>query len=83
MNTIKVGRRGQITLPRSIRRQAGIEEGDRVVILTQGGQIIIQPVTKTLLNLRGSVSVEGEQDFSAIRKQVISDHVKTVHGDRS
>ena len=83
MNTVKVGRRGQITLPRSIRRQVGIDEGDRVVILTHGGQIIIQPVTKTLLDLRGSVPVEGEQDFSAIRKQVISDRVKTLHGDRS
>jgi AbrB family looped-hinge helix DNA binding protein len=83
MNTVKVGRRGQITLPRSIRRQVGIDEGDRVVILAEGGQIIIQPLTKTLLDLRGSVPVSGEQDFSAIRKQVISDQVKPVHGDGS
>ena len=83
MNTVKVGRRGQITLPRSIRRQVGIDEGDRVVILTEGSQIIIQPLTKTLLDLRGSVPVSGEQDFPAIRKQVISDRVKTVHRDGS
>ena len=70
MITAKVGQRGQITIPSKMRRQIGLQEGDRVALLLQEGQVIMRPITKTLLDLRGSVSVDGPQDFDAIRQQV-------------
>lgn len=76
MITIKVGSRGQITLPRAVRRQVGLEEGDRIAVIPQDDQIILQPLTKTLLDLRGSVKVSGEQDFTAIRHQVVRHQVE-------
>lgn len=76
MITIKIGRRGQITLPSAIRRQTGLQEGDRVALVPQGDQIILRPMTQSLLDLRGSVPVDGPQDFPAIRKQVIAEQVK-------
>jgi len=72
MITATVGRRGYITIPRNIRRQIGIKEGDRVTLVVQGDQIVLRPITQTLLDLRGSVPVTGPQDFDAIRKQVIA-----------
>ena len=82
MITIKVGRRGQITLPSTIRRKIGLQEGDRIAVLTQGDQLILRPITRTLLDLRGSVPVTALQDFDAIRQQVIEAQVKKVapHG---
>ncbi len=73
MITATVGRRGYITIPRNIRRQIGIKEGDRVTLEVQGDQIVLRPITQTLLDLRGSVKVTGPQDFDAIRRKVIAD----------
>ena len=82
MITVKVGRRGQITLPSTIRRRIGLQEGDRIAVLTQGDQLILRPITRTLLDLRGSVPAAAPQDFNAIRQQVIEAQVKKVapHG---
>jgi|WetSurMetagenome_2_1015567.scaffolds.fasta_scaffold678396_2 AbrB family looped-hinge helix DNA binding protein len=76
-----VGRRGQITLPRAIRQWLDLHEGDRVVFARRGDEVILQPLPHTLLDLRGSVQVTGEQDFDAIRHQIIADHVAKVAGD--
>ncbi len=72
MNTTRVGRRGQLTLPREVRHQANIREGDRVAFVVEGNRVIIEPLTQTLLDLRGSVPVRGRQDFDRIRRQVIA-----------
>ena len=72
----KVGRRGQITIPRVIRRRLNLQEGDRIAFVHQDDQVILQPLTKTLLDLRGSVPVSGPQDFPAIRQQVIEAHIQ-------
>jgi AbrB family looped-hinge helix DNA binding protein len=76
MITATVGRRGYITIPRNIRRQIGIKEGDRVTLVVQGDQIVLRPITQTLLDLRGSIPVTGPQDLDAIRKQVIAERAK-------
>ena len=83
MITSKVGRRGQITLPRAIRRWLSLREGDRVAFVQRGNEIVLQPLTRTLLDLRGSVSVSGPQDFAAIRQQVIEAHARKVAGDEA
>ena len=72
MITIRIGQRGQITIPREIRRQLGIQEGDTIALIPEAGQAILRPVKQTLLDLRGSVEVSGPQDFAEIRQQVIS-----------
>lgn len=42
-----VGERGQVTIPKSLREQFGIEGGDEVVIYEEGGQLVIErPVTR-------------------------------------
>ncbi|MEW5960681.1 MAG: AbrB/MazE/SpoVT family DNA-binding domain-containing protein [Chloroflexota bacterium] len=68
----KVGRRGQITLPRSVRRWLNLAEGDRITFIHRGDEVILQPLTRTLLDLRGSVPVSASQDFAAIRQQVLT-----------
>jgi AbrB family looped-hinge helix DNA binding protein len=39
----KVTRHGQITLPRSVRGQLNIEEGDFIEIEVQGGRAVLTP----------------------------------------
>jgi AbrB family looped-hinge helix DNA binding protein len=81
MITLRVGRRGQITLPSEIRRKFGLNEGDHLAIVTQGDQVILYPLTQTLLDLRGSVPVSTPQDFSAVRQQVIKERAFKAAGD--
>lgn len=68
----RVGRRGQITLPREVRRRINVNEGDQIAFIIQGEGVLIKPLTQSLLDLRGSVKVTGEQDFDTIRKEVIA-----------
>jgi AbrB family looped-hinge helix DNA binding protein len=71
-----------IKLPRAIRRRFNLQEGDRVAFVSKGKEIVLQPLTRTLLDLRGSVPVP--QDFDAIRSQVIREHAQNgLSGDRS
>lgn len=83
MIMIKMGRRGQITLPGVIRRKIGLQEGDQIAVVSQGDQVILRPLTRTLLDLRGSVPVETPQDFTAIRRKVIEKHAQEVARDES
>ena len=73
-----IGRRGQMTVPRSIRRSLNLQEGDRVAFIRRGDEIVLQPLTHTLLDLRGSVPVSEPQDFAAIREQVIQERAQKV-----
>jgi AbrB family looped-hinge helix DNA binding protein len=73
-----VGRRGQITLPKAIRTWLDLQEGDRVVFARRGDEVVIQPLTRTLAELRGSVLVPGAQDFAAVRHQVVESHAREV-----
>ena len=76
METARVRHRGQITLPRQIRNRLGLQEGDQIVFLERGDEIVLLPLTKTLLDLRGSVPVSGVQDFYEVRRQTIEIHVR-------
>ncbi len=71
-----VGRRGQMTVPRAIRRLLKLREGDRVIFIHRGDEVVLQPLTSTLLDLRGSVPTAEPQDFAAIREQVIQEQCR-------
>ena len=78
MATVKIGRRGQMTLPREVRRHLGIKEGDTIALIPEGDHAILRPITQTLLDLRGSVPVSGVQNFDAIREQVEAERARRI-----
>ncbi|MBP7864934.1 MAG: AbrB/MazE/SpoVT family DNA-binding domain-containing protein [Acidobacteria bacterium] len=65
----KIGRRGQLTIPKEIRLRVHLDEGDAVAFIVEGDQLRLHPIRKTLLDLRGSITVSGEQDFDAIQAE--------------
>ncbi len=73
MPVTKIGRRGQITIPKKVREWLDISEGDRVIFLRERDEVKIKPIRRTLLDLRGVIPVSEPQDFEAIRQKVISD----------
>ncbi len=72
----RVGRRGQIVLPRDVRYALGVAEGDRIAFIVQDGEVRLTPIKATLLNMRGSVVVKDVQDFNAVRAAVRVSHAK-------
>lgn len=81
MTTITVGRRGQITIPKEIRRSLQWGEGDRIAFVHKGADVVLQPIRGSLMDYRGSVPVEGEQDFAAIRRQVLVSAIRADEDD--
>lgn len=71
MNVSKVGRRGQIAIPRLIRQELNLQEGDRLAFVRRGDEVVLQPLKRTLSDFRGSIPVSEPQDFDAIRQQVL------------
>ena len=69
MITAKVGRRGQLTLPKEIRETLDIQEGQRVAFVKRGGSISLLPLNESLSDHFGSIEVEGPQDFDALRAE--------------
>jgi AbrB family looped-hinge helix DNA binding protein len=70
MITIKVGRNGQVVIPSVVRKRLGLEEGDRVAFVVDGdGKTVLEPVKKTLRELRGSVKVK-PRDVEEVRLEV-------------
>ena len=76
MLNVRVNPKGQITLPREIRRKLKIKAGDQMAVILDGDQIVFKPFTKTLLDMRGSIKVKREQEFDNVRREVLKKHIK-------
>ena len=71
MPSVRVGRRGQITIPSDVRRELHLEDGSRLVAVVREGELVLRPTGRSILDLRGSVPVQGPQDFDAIRAEAV------------
>ncbi|MCC6568851.1 MAG: AbrB/MazE/SpoVT family DNA-binding domain-containing protein [Anaerolineales bacterium] len=48
--------KGQIVIPAPLRKKYGIKEGTRIVVMDNGMEIILRPITREYLkSLRGSL----------------------------
>lgn len=45
-STITFSSRGQVVIPRPLRRELGIEEGTRALVESQDGTIVMTPITR-------------------------------------
>ncbi|NCO42375.1 MAG: hypothetical protein COZ06_31545 [Armatimonadetes bacterium CG_4_10_14_3_um_filter_66_18] len=70
MVTAKVSQDGQPAVPRAAPLHPSHREGDPVAFVERDEGVVLRPVTKALLDMWGSVSVDGPQDFGSIREQV-------------
>lgn len=65
MPSAKLTSKGQITIPLEVRERLGLDTGDRVdFIIRDSGEIVVEPATVDLLELRGSVKRRGKKVVS-------------------
>ena len=74
-------RKGQVTIPKAIRDRLGVKEGEKVLFVMRGEEVVLKVIKGTILDLRGSVqpSVRPE-DFEKIRQSVKQTVAKKVAG---
>lgn len=76
---VKVGPRGQITIPKSYRSSLELDPGDSVAIVQVGNELHLKPVKETIFDFIGSVaSVDGPSDWEDIRAEAREERVKKV-----
>lgn len=71
-STISFSSRGQVVIPRPLRRELGIEEGTRALVESQDGAIVLTPITREYVksqygkyrgkNLLGALAREKESE---------------------
>jgi AbrB family looped-hinge helix DNA binding protein len=65
MPSAKLTSKGQITIPLEVRERLGLDTGDRVdFVIRDSGEIVVEPATVDLLELRGSVKRRGKNVVS-------------------
>ncbi|MFQ5400362.1 MAG: AbrB/MazE/SpoVT family DNA-binding domain-containing protein [Anaerolineae bacterium] len=67
---VKVGPRGQITIPKSLRKRMNIKPGDSVTLTMIDDYVMLRPVTKTLFDMVGSIPVDGPLDFDVLQEEI-------------
>ena len=78
MELAKITLRGQITIPREIRRKLGVRDGDKVVFLEENGRIIVENAAMLALqNAQDTFRGEAER-LGLHTEQDVVDLVKEV-----
>lgn len=65
--TVSVTSQGQISIPAKLRRQLGLEKTKKVLVFSQGGRLVAEPV-KDILELKGSLKTRIKASPRQIRE---------------
>jgi len=69
MNVVRISSKGQIVIPAKLRKELGLEVGDRLIVDRRENAIILKPVVK-LSKLRGVDKLKGvSREVDEIRKE--------------
>jgi AbrB family looped-hinge helix DNA binding protein len=49
--------KGQVTIPKEVRKGLNLASSDRVIIVLEGEQAVIKPIRGTLLDIGGSLNI--------------------------
>jgi AbrB family looped-hinge helix DNA binding protein len=71
MPIVAISAKGQVTIPKEVRRALAIKSTDRVIIVLDGEQAVLKPIRGNLLDIGGSITDEEKPiDFQRVRESV-------------
>lgn len=74
-----ITRKGQVTIPKSVRTSVDWNVGDRLVFVVRDDEVVMKRLRGTILDLKGSVEPKNRpEDFDEARRQV-----RRARGERS
>jgi len=65
--------KGQITIPKEIRKALNLRPSEKVIIVVEGNRAILQPLKGNLLDIGGSVKISDREkpiEFKKVREEV-------------
>ena len=71
MDTVSFGTKGQVVIPRRLRREFEIEDGTKATVVSTPEGILLKPITRAYIkSLRGSLKgTKAMETFMAERKR--------------
>ena len=71
MDTVSFGTKGQVVIPRRLRREFEIENGTKATVVSTPDGILLKPITRSYIrSLRGSLKgTKAMETFMAERKR--------------
>jgi AbrB family looped-hinge helix DNA binding protein len=71
MSFSTVTQKGQVTIPKVIRDRLGVKEGEKVLFVLRGEEVVLKVIRGNILDLKASVKAQAHpENFEAIRKSV-------------
>lgn len=55
MKMVKLGRKGQLVIPKEIREALGLKEGDRLLVGVEGGRVVLTAPGEYARRTRGAL----------------------------
>ena len=65
--------KGQMTIPKEVRKALNLRPSEKVIIVVEGNQAIIKPLKGNLLDIGGSIKIPGKDkpiDFKKVREEI-------------
>jgi len=65
--------KGQMTIPKQVRKALNLKPSEKVIIVVDGDQAIIKPLRGNILDIGGSIQITDRgkpADFKKIREEV-------------
>lgn len=80
--TLTLTSRGQITIPKRIRKALHLEANDKITILLKNDTLILKPIKGNILDIGASIKIPRDEkpiEFKKVRKQVINKIAKEAN----
>jgi AbrB family looped-hinge helix DNA binding protein len=69
-NVVRVGRRGQMVLPKAVREALGVNESDQLWVEVEGNRVILRPVSSLVRESLGLLrGTWGEEIASYLKEE--------------
>jgi AbrB family looped-hinge helix DNA binding protein len=65
--------KGQMTIPKEVRKALNLRPSEKVIIVVEGNQAIIKPLKGNLLDIGGSIKISKKEkptNFKKVREEV-------------
>jgi AbrB family looped-hinge helix DNA binding protein len=65
--------KGQMTIPKEVRKALNLRPSEKVIIVVEGNQAIIKPLKGNLLEIGGSIKISKKEkptNFKKVREEV-------------
>jgi AbrB family looped-hinge helix DNA binding protein len=73
MPIVVIRSRGQMTIPKEVRKALDLKPSGRVIIVVDGDRAILKPLRGNIMDIGGSIEIPGSEkpvDFRRVRQEV-------------